>query len=165
MPGELSLSKLLRTLRPQLDPRTFVFITIPHSQQPLAGTISFADVQMSFREDEGLTIITTLEFAEKQDLDYIYRSRMVTLDVHSSLEAVGFMKAISSRLADEGLSSNPVSAYYHDHLFVEEDEAGKVVEILNTLAEEAKAIGGGTNAKCTTLSRNVLELSDEPRSL
>ena len=101
---------------------------------------------MTFQEKEGLTIIATLEVAEKYGFDYFYRSKMVTLDVHSSLEAVGFMKTISARLADEGLSSNPVSAYYHDHIFVKEEEAERAMQILETMAEEAIVATGRQSA-------------------
>lgn len=67
---------------------------------------------------------------------------MVTLDVHSSLEAVGFMAAIATKLAEKGLSSNPVSAFYHDHLFVKEEEVDTVVGLLQDLAKSAnEAVG------------------------
>ena len=147
MPGELSLSKLLCTLKPLLDPHTCVFITLSPEQQQRPLALPFSDMQMTFQEKEGLTIITKLEVAEKHGFDYSYRSRMVTLDVHSSLEAVGFMKEISARLADEALSSNPVSAYYHDHIFVKEAEAETAVKVLNTMAEEARAITGSDTTK------------------
>ena len=43
---------------------------------------------------------------------------MITLDVHSSLESVGFLAAVSARLAAAGIPCNAVSAFHHDHLFV-----------------------------------------------
>ncbi|RMZ91849.1 hypothetical protein DV736_g893, partial [Chaetothyriales sp. CBS 134916] len=136
---ELSLSKLLCTLDPMLDDRTFVFITLSPQQQLDPLPIPCSDLQMTFREKEGLTIVTTLRRAEEHGFNYSYRSKMITLNVHSSLEAVGFMKVISTALADEGLSSNPVSAYYHDHIFVKEEVAEKAVKVLNSIADAFRA--------------------------
>jgi hypothetical protein len=36
--------------------------------------------------------------------------------VHSSLDAVGFMAAVTTRLAKINIGVNPVSGFYHDHL-------------------------------------------------
>jgi len=59
---------------------------------------------------------------------------MVTLNVHSDLNVVGFLEAITNHLANEGISVNVVSAYFHDHLFVNSDKVEKVMEILNSLS-------------------------------
>ena len=48
---------------------------------------------------------------------------MITLDIHSSLEAVGFIARIANVLALHDMGVNPVSAFYHDHLFVPEKRA------------------------------------------
>lgn len=87
-------------------------------------------------------MIVPLHVAEKYSFDYSYKCRMVTLNVHSSLEAVGFMAAIATRLAEEGHSSNPVSAFYHDHLFVKDEESEEVVKVLENMAREANAAPG-----------------------
>ena len=142
MPGETSLNTLLRTLKATVQAPTYVFISVPNDQLVHPFPIPFSEVQMWFNESEGATLIVPLRTAEKFDFDYSYRCKMVTLDVHSSLEAVGFMAAIATRLAQEGLSSNPVSAFYHDHLFVKEEESEKVVKVLDDMAREAKATVG-----------------------
>ncbi|KAG4419083.1 hypothetical protein IFR04_007775 [Cadophora malorum] len=105
--GETSLSALLSTLKTALSPETFVFLTVPNGQSPPPSLF----IQMLFRETEGLTIITTKESAEAHKLEYIFPSKMITLDIHSSLEAVGFMAAVSAKLTESGIGVNPVSGF------------------------------------------------------
>ena len=63
---------------------------------------------------------------------------MITLNVHSSLEAVGFMATISAELADQGIGVNPVSGYYHDHCFVPLGKENEAMRVLQDLATEAQ---------------------------
>jgi hypothetical protein len=131
--GETSLQKLLGSMRPNLAPEVFVFVTVPH------GVAPDIEAQMMFREIEGLTLIVSEAAARKAGLAAIFPCRRVTLDIHSSLEAVGFMAAITTRLAAAGIGVNPVSAYFHDHLFVPAERAGEAVAILEQLAMEARS--------------------------
>lgn len=62
---------------------------------------------------------------------------MITCEVHSSLEAVGFLAVITGRLRDLRMGVNPVSGFFHDHLFVPEGREGEAVGALRRLA------GGG----------------------
>ena len=90
---------------------------------------------MSFYEAEGLTLILDKEAAESAGLDYTFECCMITLAIHSALEAIGFMAHISRLLADAGISVNPVAGYYHDHLFVpvsKADEAMRILENMNS---------------------------------
>lgn len=96
---------------------------------------------MTFRESEGVTLILEQGIAEKHGFtasQYTFVSKMITCDVHSSLEAVGFMAVISRSLADAGIGCNPVSGYYHDHLFVPEDKAEEAVRVLELMVQRAK---------------------------
>lgn len=68
---------------------------------------------------------------------------MITCDVHSSLSAVGFLAAITGRLKDVGVAVNPVSGFFHDHLFVEEGREGEAMGALRRLVEEARGAGEG----------------------
>jgi hypothetical protein len=61
---------------------------------------------------------------------------MITLNIHSSLDAVGFLAAITARLASAGMGVNSVSAYFHDHLFVPAVRADEAMAILDGLAAE-----------------------------
>ncbi|MER8438639.1 ACT domain-containing protein [Mesorhizobium sp. M1312] len=134
MAGETDVKKLLATMTPQLRPGIHVFATLP----PDAPVPPRLEPVMLFREREGTTVIALEEEAKAAGLETIFRCRMVTLNVHSSLEAVGFLAAVTTRLAAAGMGVNPVSAFYHDHLFVPADRAEEAIAILVELAEESQ---------------------------
>jgi hypothetical protein len=132
MTGETDLKKLLATMTPELLAGTYVFATLasgvaqPESLEPV----------MIFRDREGVTLIVTEDAARAAGLAASFRCRMVTLNIHSSLEAVGFLAAITTRLAAAGMGVNPVSAFYHDHLFVPAERAEEALELLRQLAKD-----------------------------
>jgi hypothetical protein len=131
--GELSLSNLLSSLDLILDPENYVFLTLPPQTAPPPGLV----IQMLFKEREGLTAITTKDSAAKHHLSYTFSCRMITLNVHSSLEAVGFIAAIAEKLTQLKIGINPVSGYFHDHIFVPEGREDAVVAALLELKQEA----------------------------
>lgn len=71
-------------------------------------------------------------------LEYVFECRMITLNVHSSLEAVGFMAVVATRLAEKGMGVNPVSGWWHDHLFVPVGREVEAIEVLRSLALEKR---------------------------
>jgi len=93
---------------------------------------------MLFREakSEGITVITTREYAESVELEYAFPSRKITLDVTSSLDAVGFIAVVATRLAAAGMGVNPISGFYHDHLFVPLGREQDALKVISELAEE-----------------------------
>lgn len=131
MSGETKLDDLLKDMAPVLHWETFVFVTTTRNFEHL-------DIRpkMQFREEEGTTLILTRREAEQHGFACVYPSRMITLNIHSSLEAIGFLAAITTKLAAAGISVNPVSGFYHDHLFVPEDRADDAIAILLDLAGE-----------------------------
>ncbi|KAH7237067.1 thiamine diphosphate-binding protein [Fusarium redolens] len=133
-PGELSLSKLLSTLTHTLHPTTYVFATFPDTSNlpPLSET------QMMFKESEGITVIVSKDYAESHKIDYFFPCKMISLNVTSSLEAVGFMAVIATRLAAKGIGCNPVSGFYHDHIFVPLGREEESSEVLVRLAVEKR---------------------------
>ena len=135
MPGETNLQRLLGSISPELVPDIFVFTTLPTSTSRPPGI----DPVMIFREGEGETLILPEEEALNANLPASFRSRMITLNVHSSLDAVGFLAAITARLAAAGVGVNPVSGYFHDHLFVPADRAEEAMAILKTLVVENRS--------------------------
>jgi hypothetical protein len=126
MTCERDLNRLLADVRPVLDPQTFVYCTVPPDAALPAG---INPVQI-FREREGCTLILPRAEAEAAALSYLFTCRMITLDVHSALDAIGFLAAVASLLATAGISVNAVSAYYHDHLFVPVERADDAMRLL-----------------------------------
>jgi hypothetical protein len=129
MSGERGLDGLLRSMQPVLHEPVYVFITLPRRAPVPKGL----DPVMTFREGEGTTLIIARETAVAAGLDGIFPCRMITLNVHSSLEAVGFLAVITQRLAQAGMAVNPVSAFHHDHLFVPEERAEEALATLLAL--------------------------------
>ncbi|MDS9466567.1 ACT domain-containing protein [Paracoccus sp. MBLB3053] len=128
MSGEQKLERLLRSLSARLMEGVYVFATLPDNAIPPDLT-----PRMVFRESEGTTLILLRSEAEAHGIAHEYPCRMITLDVHSSLEAVGFMAHVTAALARHGMGVNPVAGYYHDHLFVpdgREKEAMRVLELV-----------------------------------
>ncbi|WP_441236680.1 ACT domain-containing protein [Bradyrhizobium sp. 930_D9_N1_4] len=131
MTGERDLDALLRQMRPELRPGTFVFCTIAANERIPAAL----NALLTFREQEGTTLVISREEAEAAALRYAFPSRLITLTVHSALDAVGFLAAITARLADAGISVNAVSAFHHDHLFVPADRADEAMVLLQQMSE------------------------------
>lgn len=126
MTGETDLSALLRGMKPVVDPRRFNFST--HPKMTIKEAASHSPLAV-FREPEGMTLIA------EGSAEPLYA--MITLTIHSSLEAVGLTAAISHALAAEGISANVVAAFYHDHIFVADGDADRAVAVLEKLSNEA----------------------------
>ncbi len=131
MSGELDLGALLRTVSARLVDGVFVFATIPDDAVP-----DGIAPRMMFREAEGTTLILRQSEAEAAGLVYEFPCRMITLDVHSSLEAVGFIAYIATALAEKGMGVNPVSGFYHDHLFVPDGREQDALRVIEQIAAD-----------------------------
>ena len=130
MPGNRNLEELIASMKPTLHDATYVYccfrdFELPHGLTPLC----------LFRETEGLTAIVAREDAARAGLPWTFACRMITLAVHSALEAVGFLATIAVRLAQAGIACNVVAAYHHDHLFVPEDRAQEALALLAGLQD------------------------------
>ena len=127
MSGETNLQALLANLRPRLRSEAFVFTTIPEGAY---GDLPELAPIASFREAEGLTLVLLQERADRRGLPYAGTFRCLSLQVHSSLEAVGLTAAVSTRLAEHEISANVIAAYFHDHVFVPSGDAERALDLL-----------------------------------
>lgn len=129
------LSQLLDTIEPRLHEGVYVFCEVP-TGSALAGL----DPQLLFREDDATTLVLAQEQAESVGLAGEFPSAWITLGANSDLAAVGFLAAVTPRLAAAGISSNVVSAYCHDHLFVPVAEAGEAMTVLSALGASRRPV-------------------------
>jgi hypothetical protein len=123
MAGIIELDELLKSMSPEIKSGEYVFCTVDgdYSQYAHLSPLAF------FMESEGLTLIISVEAAEKSKLAYETKFKQITLRVHSSLEAVGLTAAVATKLASCGISANIVAAYYHDHIFVQTEKADEAL--------------------------------------
>ena len=120
MTGIKELQTLLANVDPVLDERSFVFCTFPDFN---SNDICRLNPIGMFQEKEGVTLIITKQQAIDSHIDYESVYKLISLNVHSSLDAVGLTAAFSEKLAEKNISANVVAAYYHDHIFVPEEKA------------------------------------------
>lgn len=131
MSSARDLQFLLENIEPRHVPGEFVFSSVN-----LETLRAFKDIPLlTFKEPEGVTIVVSKEVADMHSLSYDNTWGLITLAVHSDLESIGFLAAVTNALANSGISVNAVSAYYHDHLFVPYSKVYDALTLLEELPE------------------------------
>lgn len=130
MPAISELTTLLDTMTPALRPGVFVFCELPNLDGALISTLSPVVV---VQEDEAFTVVVTKDVATAHGLTFGPAMRMISLTVHSALEAVGLTAAFATALAEAGVSANVVAGSRHDHIFVPEHQAEEAMTALQAL--------------------------------
>ena len=130
MTGESNLKKLLASMSPELMDGEYVFCSFQNAQY---GDFPELEPFASCIEAEGLTLIVPRTRADENGQGYESAFRGISLRVHSSLDAVGLTAAIAAKLTDYGISANVIAGYFHDHLFVQTEQAQKAMAALGEL--------------------------------
>jgi len=130
--AEKNLKALLRTMKPSLMEGTYAYVSIPKGQAipPRLSPV------MTFREPEGWSLLLEQKEAVTSGFAPSFLCRGLSLNIHSSLYAVGFLAVISERLAKASISINIASAYHRDYIFVPMDRAEDALKVLRQLALE-----------------------------
>ena len=128
--GETNLNNLLRFMAPKIQPAVYVFCTI----KDISIDYSQYNPISVFIEPEGISLIIDKDVATKSGLEFNGTYRQITLSIHSSLDAVGLTAAVSAALAKHKISANVIAAYFHDHIFVQSENATKALEVLRSLS-------------------------------
>ena len=130
--GETKLEKLLQAMSPQLLGEDYIFCTIPQARY---GDHAELEPIAAFKEQEGLTLVIPKSQADRKGIGYESVFKCITLNVHSSLDAVGLTAAFSRKLTDHGISANVIAGYYHDHIFVQKQLADQAVKALHEFGQ------------------------------
>ncbi len=131
MSGETDLARLLASMAPELTDEEYVFCIFEDARY---GDYPELQPVAAIAEKEGLTLVIPKSCADELNLFYQSVFGRITLNVHSSLDAVGLTAALSEALTAKGISANVVAGYYHDHIFVQRELAKKALEALQELA-------------------------------
>lgn len=132
MAGIKDLKQLLVSIEPVLAKEEYIFCSF---QNISVEEIVSLNPVCTFHEKEGITLIITTQKAISNNIDFESVYKLISLNIHSSLDAVGLTAAISTKLASKNISANIVAAYYHDHIFVQKE---KSEEAMNTILELQK---------------------------
>jgi hypothetical protein len=127
MSGEKNLDTILKNLNPILNEGRYVYCYLND-----IDNIPFSKILFLFKENEGITIVLKKENADQLNLEYSYVAAWITFNVHSSLEAVGMTAAFSTALGKKNISCNVVAAYFHDHIFIDEKDTEKAMNVLSS---------------------------------
>jgi hypothetical protein len=120
-------------MEPVLRPGDYVFCALSDRVVP-AGIAPL----LIFQEDEGTTVVVERGDARRMGMPASSSWAWLTLQVQSSLEAVGLLAAVSAELSAHGISCNVVSAFHHDHLFVPLERGEEALELLREVSQRAR---------------------------
>ena len=132
MAGETDLEKLLASMAPCVFPDEYVFCTVADGKY---GDFVDYCLLFSFLESEGLTLVLTKSNADSAYLQYESVFKRITLTVYSSLDDVGLTAAVSGKLAENGISTNVIAGYFHDHIFVQAEKIDIAFKSLKELCD------------------------------
>ncbi len=127
--GETNLEALIANMEPILNDGEYVFATVENTVA-IPRDITICEI----KEKEGITVVLSKKDAERLGLSFEFVAAWITLNIHSSLEAVGLTAAFATELGKNNISCNVIAGYYHDHIFVDKKDADKAMRVLREMA-------------------------------
>lgn len=128
--GITNLESLIANMEPILNEGEYVFVTVQNTDA-IPRDLTICEI----KEKEGITLVLPRSVAEELHLSFDFIAAWITLNIHSSLEAVGLTAAFSSELGKNNISCNVIAGYYHDHIFVDTKESEKAMDVLKFMSK------------------------------
>lgn len=121
-------------MEPVLNEGEYVFSTVA-STTTIPRDITVCEI----KEKEGITVVLLKKDAERLGLAFEFIAAWITLNIHSSLDAVGLTAAFSTELGANNISCNVIAGYYHDHIFVDKKDKEKAMKVLRDMSAKKRA--------------------------
>ena len=127
------LDTLLTTLSPIKIEGEWVFCSLTAASDVREAAL-MKEALASFRETEGLSLLVPARLAKEKGLQFDGVFHGITLNVHSSLLAVGLTAAVANCLTQQGISANVIAANFPDHVFVPAADSERALLALQNVA-------------------------------
>lgn len=128
MSDQPNLAEVFNALTISCDDVTYGFVSVENTQfkfeEGMLGT---------FHEKEGVTIVATNEYLVKNGLQSEALFAKLTVEVETSLQTANLTTVLVTKLAENNISANVISGYFHDYIFVQYDLRQKALEVMNAL--------------------------------
>lgn len=140
-----SISDLFSETKIVVHPDDFTIVSIDKKEEGTArrllkGLTAFSSV--TFDAHEVSVVLKTEEWDRlKGRFDRFQEEgpyRLITFDIVLDLSVVGFFAAVSSILADEGISIYALSTFLRDHILVKKQDAERAVSAIQLKIDECK---------------------------
>lgn len=129
MTGAMDLQEMLANMRVTIRDDTYCLVSLASPDQGLRDSAAAVIV-----EQEAVTLVITTGEADANGLPYDFPAAWLTLEVHSSLHAVGLTAAVAQMLTSEGIPCNVLAGFYHDHILVPAGKGHQVKVLLESQA-------------------------------
>ncbi len=128
--GITDLNLLIKNMEPVLNEGEYVYVSL-NNLDTIPREITICEI----KEKEGTTIVVSKTDAEKFELSFEYIAAWITLNIHSSLAAVGLTAAFATELSKYNISCNVIAGYYHDHIFVDKKDEDNAIRVLMNMTK------------------------------
>jgi hypothetical protein len=138
--------KLLASTEFVLYPHELTIVSVARSEEETAkdlirGIEAFSSI--IFDVAEVSLVVKTEEWSHLKERFEEYSEegpyRLITFDIVLDLSVVGYLAAVSARLAEAGVSIYALSTFLRDHILVKDEDATRAVKALRGLIEECRA--------------------------
>ena len=145
MTADGDIRRLLAKTEVFLHPDAFTLVSIDRMHEGRARSLLLdlgAFSSITFDLAEVSLVVKASDWVELKegfsDFEEEGPYRLITFDIVLDLSIVGFLAAISARLAEEGISIYALSTFLRDHVLVKESDAETAVNVLRGLIDEYK---------------------------
>lgn len=141
--GETDLASILDALT--VSRRAGVFHVVTVAAADARGLEVGSGIEALIREPEAagetVTVVCDGESLERNGWSSAFDAAWLTIDVHTSMAAVGLTAAMSAALGDEQIPCNILAGFHHDHLLVPVADVRRAIDCLMSLGGRSEQAG------------------------